>query len=156
MAPRKGLLPTYRDFTITRQSVFSDRCLRKKSRPYIFVDNFTKAHPNPYFNVARTKGRQSCKERLFFRTLLHSLCEANIEIGGGGWPPQLTHGHARTAFFFSRKHRNAYVFLWTWGVGVYLAEIVSESAWTFFFLVPSGSLVASSEQALQHNIASRL
>ena len=37
---------------------------------------------------------------------------------------------------FFRKHRNAYVFLWTWGVGVYLAEIVSESAWTFFFLVP--------------------
>ena len=82
-----------------QRKTYAFRCLRKKSRPYIFVDNFTKAHPNPYFNVARTKGRQSCKERLFFRTLLHSLCEANIEIGGGGWPPQLTHGHARTAFF---------------------------------------------------------
>ena len=99
MAPRTALFPAHWDFTITRQSVFSDRCLRKKRRPYIFVDNFTQAHPNPYFNVARTRGRQSCKERLFFRTLLHSLCEANIEIGGGGWPPQLTHGHARTAFF---------------------------------------------------------
>ena len=64
--------------TPTRAFLQTGVCEKKAVRAYS-LEKFSSAHPNPYFNVARMRGRHSCKERLFFARRCTHLAEPTLK-----------------------------------------------------------------------------